>query len=45
MPRIYTEQIDGGAVTGRESFAPVFDRFKTVLDRHQADLQGNLLEE
>jgi TruD family tRNA pseudouridine synthase len=45
VPGIYTELVDGGALTGRESFAPVFDRFKTVLDRYQTDLAGNLLEE
>jgi len=45
VPGIYREPIDTSALTGRESFMPVFERFKKVLDRHQADLEANLLEE
>ncbi len=45
VPGIYTDLVDAGALTGRGSLTPVLNRFKTVLDRHQADLEGNLLEE
>jgi tRNA(Glu) U13 pseudouridine synthase TruD len=45
VPGIYTDPVDAGTLTGRGSLAPVLERFKIVLDRHQADLQGNLMEE
>jgi len=45
VPGIFKGQIDGGAMLGRESFAPVLDRFKVVLDRHSADLEAGAEEE
>jgi hypothetical protein len=45
VPGTFKGQIDGGAMLGRESFAPVLERFKTVLDRHDADMGGGVAEE
>jgi tRNA pseudouridine13 synthase len=44
VPGIFTGQVDGGALLGRESFTPILERFKTALDRHDNDLEGSVEE-
>jgi TruD family tRNA pseudouridine synthase len=44
VPGIFTESVDALKLLDAGSLEPILERFKTVLDRRQADLEGSMEE-